>query len=74
MLAAAPLVALGVGAGLVAGVVAARGARALLYGLDPLDPVAAAVTLVAMAGMALLATYLPARRVGAIAAMEALRD
>ena len=74
MMGAVPLIVLGVGSGLVGGILAARGARALLYGLDPLDPVAAGLALAAMAGIALLATWLPARRVATIDAMEAMRD
>ncbi len=64
LIAASPVIILGVGAGLIAAIAAARGASALLFGVSPLDPVSlfggvAATTLAAVA-----ATYLPARRAG----------
>lgn len=69
----APLAALGVGAGLAAGVMAARAAQGLLYGVSPLDPVAVGAAAGVMAAAALLATYLPARRAGRIDPTEVIR-
>ncbi len=70
---AVPLVVMGVGAGLVAGYAAARGARAVLFGVSPLDPLSVGGALAAMVGVALLATYLPVRRVSRIDPTEAMR-
>lgn len=71
---AALLVAAGAGAGLGLAAVAARSARALLFGLGPHDP----ATLIAAGGslavIALLATYVPAFRAARVDPMSALRD
>jgi predicted permease len=61
------------GVGLAGGVLAARGARGMLYGVSPLDPPSVAFTILVMAAAALLASYLPARRVGGIDPTEAMR-
>lgn len=71
--AVAPLVAAGVVAGIVAGVVAAGAARAVLHEVSPADPWSVAGALAAMAAAGLLATWLPARRVGRIDPAEAMR-
>jgi ABC-type antimicrobial peptide transport system permease subunit len=67
-------VLLGAGAGAVVGVGAAGGARSLLFEVSPLDPVSLGGALMAMAAAALLASYLPARRVGRIDPTEAMRS
>lgn len=69
-----PVVALGVGAGLALGVLAARTAGAILYGVSPTDPVSLAAAVAAMATAALVATYLPARRAARISPTEAIRS
>ena len=68
-----PVVVLGIGAGLALGALAARGARSILYGVSPLDPLSwvAAVTAVCLA--AFVATWLPARRAGRIDPTEVIR-
>ncbi len=71
---AVPMVVLGVGAGLGAGYLAARGARAVLFGVEPLDPLSLGVAVLAMAAAALLATYLPARRIARIDPTAAIRS
>lgn len=68
-----PIVIAGVGVGVVSGVLAARGARSLLFEVSPLDPISVAAALLAMGAAALLATYLPARRVSRIDPTEAIR-
>lgn len=68
-----PLVAVGVAAGLILGLGAAQFARSLLYGVGPSDPVAAAGAIAVMAGAALLATWLPARRASRIDPSQAMR-
>jgi len=70
---AAPVVALGLLAGLGLGALGARAARGLLYGVGPLDPLSIAVALTAMGSAALLATYLPARRAGKVSPTEVIR-
>jgi predicted permease len=69
----APLVATGVGAGLVLGVASARMAGALIFDVPPADPASLAAAVAAMLGAALLAAWLPLRRVGRIDPTEAMR-
>lgn len=73
MLNALPILLAGVGVGLISGVLAARGARAILYQVSPLDPLSVGLALVAMYATALVAVYLPARRVTGIDPSEAMR-
>ncbi|GMV04060.1 MAG: hypothetical protein AMXMBFR53_03410 [Gemmatimonadota bacterium] len=68
-----PQVVVGIGVGLAAGVVAARGARAVLFGVSPFDPLSVAGAVAAMAAAALLATYLPALRAARVDPVEAIR-
>lgn len=68
-----PMVLLGVGAGLVAGVSAARAAESILFGVAPMDPVSVVAAAAAMTAAALLATWLPARRASRIDPTEAIR-
>ena len=60
---------LGIGAALAM----ARLMRALLYQIEPTDPATFAVGLVALAAIALLANYLPARRATRVQPLAALR-
>ena len=66
------------GVGLTAGVVitlwAARAAATLLFGLQPYDPVSMIAAIGLLAGVALAASYGPARRAAAQEPMMALRD
>lgn len=68
------LLAAGLAAGVPAFLLSAHSVTSLLYGVSAVDPatIAGAVTLVA--GVALLAGYLPARRASNIAPSEALRQ
>ncbi len=61
-----------VGTGLAVGVT--RTARAMLYGLQPNDPVTIAMAIATLAAVALAASYLPARRAARLDPMVALRD
>ena len=63
----------GMAAGLVAAVAAARAFRGRLYGIDTTDPVAIGAVVVTLSAALLLASYLPARRVSALDPIAALR-
>ncbi len=67
------LVALGLGFGLTAALAATRLVGALLFGLEPFDPLTIALATLLMIGVAALAGYLPARRASRIDPMVALR-
>jgi putative ABC transport system permease protein len=68
------LVLLGVAVGLAAALGLARIADSLLVGVSPLDPVAFGAAALVMVGVALLASYLPARRATEVDAVVALRQ
>jgi putative ABC transport system permease protein len=70
--AVAPVVIVGVGVGVVLGIGAARAAGALLHGVSPLAPVPLFATVAAMGLAALVATWLPARRVGRVDPREVI--
>jgi ABC-type antimicrobial peptide transport system permease subunit len=61
---------IGTGLSLAAGTAAAS----MLYGLKPRDPVTLGAAIAGMAGVALLASLLPARRAATVHPMEALRE
>jgi putative ABC transport system permease protein len=63
----------GVALGLVASLAAARVMDTLLYGVQPRDPVIFAVVPVFLLGVAMLASYIPARRASRMDPMTALR-
>jgi predicted permease len=67
------LAAVGLGSGLVVALVAGRVLRSLLFGVTATDPLTFAAVTVAVFGVALLASWLPARRATRIDPMEALR-
>ena len=62
-------IAIGIGLALVL----TRVMSAFLFGVGPLDPVTYAVVSAALAGVAVLATYLPARRASHVDPVVALR-
>ena len=68
------IVAIGLGAGALLAAAAAFGLRQLLYGVQPLDPIAWATALSAMLVAAALANFVPARRAMRIDPMAALRS
>ena len=65
--------AVGIAIGLAAAVGLTRLMSAMLFGVSPLDPVTYAAVSVVLAGVALLATYIPARRAASVDPVEALR-
>jgi len=68
-----PLILAGLALGLVAALGLTRLMAALLFGVSPIDPVTFASVSVTLAAIALLASYLPARRAAGLDPTEALR-
>jgi putative ABC transport system permease protein len=65
--------AIGLVAGLAAALVLARGLSGLLYGISPWDPATFSIAAAFLAGVCLLAAYVPARRAAFNDPMTALR-
>ncbi len=68
------LLAVGLAVGAALALWAGRAAAALLFGLKPYDPVSLASAVLLLAGVALLASYLPAIRASRLEPMSALRE
>jgi predicted permease len=67
------LVAMGMALGLALAMLATRAMRPFLFGVSPIDPATFAVIGLTLAGVALLASYLPARRAAAADPASSLR-
>ncbi len=67
------LVAIGLGAGLLGALALTRVMQKLLFGVSTTDPVVFGVIAVLLAAIAMLASYLPARRATRVDPLEALR-
>jgi len=67
------LAAVGLGVGLLASLAATRLMRGLLFGVEPGDPLTLAAVLAVLGAVALLASYLPARRAARTDPLQALR-
>jgi predicted permease len=67
------LVGIGVALGAAGGAAASRVLRAMLFGLNPFDPIAYLSVSLFLVAVALLAIYLPARRAANVDPMTALR-
>jgi ABC-type antimicrobial peptide transport system permease subunit len=68
------LVASGIAVGALGSVWLSQFVAALLYGLEPRDPVILAVAAVVLAATGLIAGWLPASRASGIQPAEVLRD
>jgi ABC-type antimicrobial peptide transport system permease subunit len=68
------LLATGLAVGTALAVWAGRAAAALLFGLKPYDPVSLAAAVTLLTSIALLASYVPARRAARLEPMAALRE
>jgi predicted permease len=69
----ARVVAIGVGIGIVVALTATRALSTLLFGVAPLDAPTFVAMSASMVGVALLASYIPARRASRVDPMESLR-
>jgi ABC-type antimicrobial peptide transport system permease subunit len=67
------LAALGLGIGVVLALVLSRTLTTLLYETAGTDPLTFGTVVLALGAVALLASYLPARRASRVAPVEALR-
>ena len=68
------LAGVGVGLGIVLFLGAGRVVATLLYGVGPRDPLTMVIGVVLLAGVALLASYIPARRAARVDPLAALRS
>jgi len=66
-------VVIGLAIGIGGAALLARGMRGLLFGVTPLDPLTFVGVTVLLGGIALLATYIPARRAARVDPISALR-
>jgi ABC-type antimicrobial peptide transport system permease subunit len=73
LLEAAGMTALGVAVGVVASFGTTRLLRGLVFGVSTTEPVTVAVMIIVLSGIALAASYLPARRASRIDPVLALR-
>jgi len=70
----ARVLAAGMAAGTLLAAASTRTLRSQLFNVDPIDPTVFATTLATLAALALLASWLPARRAGAVDPAVALRE
>ena len=68
------LVGIGIGIGLALSLGASQALRTFLFGVSPADPVALLGTMALLAGTALVACYIPARRAAGVEPVVALRQ
>ena len=70
---AAALLSVGLAAGILLSLASAKTVSSMLFGLQPYDPVTIGLAVAILAGVGLVASYLPARRAAGVDPMEALR-
>ena len=68
----ARLAAIGIGAGVIAAVLAGYVLRSLLFGIRPWDPATLLIVTAILSGVGLFASYMPARRAARLDPMKAL--
>ncbi len=68
------LASVGIIVGLGAAAALTRWISSLLFGVEPLDPLTYAISVVSLAAAALVASYVPARRAASVDPMETLRS
>jgi predicted permease len=68
------LTAIGLAIGLAIGIMLMQLMKGILYGLSPMDPLSYTSAIAALAAVALLAMYLPARRAAKVDPIVALRE
>jgi putative ABC transport system permease protein len=68
------LLAIGIVVGAVLALIGGRAAESLLYGLKPHDPATLAAAVLLLGSVAVLASFMPARRAAGLDPMVALRD
>jgi putative ABC transport system permease protein len=68
------VIALGLAVGLAGALAATRALATLLYGVEPNDPATLAAVVALLGGVALLASYLPARRAAAADPLDSLKS
>jgi ABC-type antimicrobial peptide transport system permease subunit len=68
------LLAIGLAVGTTLALAAGRSASAMLFGLQPHDPLTLAIAMSMLAAVAVAASYLPARRASRLDPMVALRE
>jgi ABC-type antimicrobial peptide transport system permease subunit len=68
------LLVVGVTAGVLIALWAGRAASALLFGLQPYDPISMGAAIALLTAIAMAASYVPARRAAALEPMVALRE
>jgi ABC-type antimicrobial peptide transport system permease subunit len=68
------LTGIGTGVGVVMAVLMGRGIASLLFGVRPNDPMVFGAIVVSIGLIALMSSWIPARRAAGVDPMEALRD
>jgi predicted permease len=71
---AATLLAIGIVIGIVLAIIGGVAAQTLLFGLRPTDPITIVIAVSALAGIAIIASLLPAQRAATLNPMQALRQ
>jgi ABC-type antimicrobial peptide transport system permease subunit len=71
---AGTMLVIGLAVGAALALALGKTAGAMLFGLKPYDPLTISLSAVALTAVAILASYLPARRAARLDPMAALRD